>query len=79
MYVCLCKGITDSQIRQAVDGGAESLREVRQELGVATGCGRCASLARDVIRETLGQNGTLKQNGGLENGTPKTGTYYEVA
>ena len=53
MYVCLCKGITDSQIRDAVDNGAESLRAVRKQLGVASQCGKCACLAREVISETL--------------------------
>ncbi|WP_188151831.1 bacterioferritin-associated ferredoxin [Teredinibacter waterburyi] len=53
MYVCLCKGITDTQIRDAVDNGAESLRAVRKQLGVASQCGKCACLAREVITETL--------------------------
>ena len=32
MYVCLCKGITDTQIRAAVADGASSLREVHNTL-----------------------------------------------
>ena len=51
MYICLCKGITDSQIRDAVYDGASSLREVRQHLGVATQCGKCACVAKDLINE----------------------------
>ena len=53
MYVCLCKGVTDSQIRDAVNGGAESVRAVRDALGVTTGCGQCASLTRDIVADTL--------------------------
>ncbi|MFL0805336.1 MAG: bacterioferritin-associated ferredoxin [Agarilytica sp.] len=53
MYVCLCKGITDSQIRDAVDAGAESVREVRNELGVSTQCGRCVSHVREIVKSTL--------------------------
>ncbi|MFT6276087.1 MAG: bacterioferritin-associated ferredoxin, partial [Halioglobus sp.] len=41
MYVCICKGITDTQIRAAVEDGASSLREVRNTLGVASQCGKC--------------------------------------
>ncbi|MDZ7803320.1 bacterioferritin-associated ferredoxin [Thiohalophilus sp.] len=52
MYVCLCKGVTDTQIRDAVIDGADSLRHVRQQLGVASNCGRCAQCAREVIRQT---------------------------
>lgn len=53
MYVCLCKGVTDHQIRASVSQGASTFREVRDALGVATQCGKCACLARDIIkRET---------------------------
>ncbi|MEP5765055.1 MAG: bacterioferritin-associated ferredoxin [Halieaceae bacterium] len=53
MYVCLCKGITDTQIRSAVEDGASSLREVRNTLGVASQCGKCGILTREIVRETL--------------------------
>lgn len=51
MYVCLCKGITDSQIRNAVAGGLTSYRELRQTLGLSSQCGRCAVEARQIFRE----------------------------
>lgn len=53
MYVCICKGITDTQIRAAVQDGASSLREVRNTLGVASQCGKCSMLTRDIVRESL--------------------------
>jgi bacterioferritin-associated ferredoxin len=53
MYVCLCKGVTDCQIREAVCEGACSMRELRMCLGVASQCGRCAQHARQVLEETL--------------------------
>ncbi|TXS96598.1 bacterioferritin-associated ferredoxin [Parahaliea maris] len=53
MYVCICKGITDTQIRAAVQDGANSIREVRNTLGVASQCGKCGILARDIVRESL--------------------------
>ncbi|MBI3526491.1 MAG: bacterioferritin-associated ferredoxin [Betaproteobacteria bacterium] len=53
MYVCLCNGITEGQIREAVGDGARSLRELRQCLGVASCCGKCADCAQQVVRETL--------------------------
>ncbi len=51
MYVCLCKGITDSQIRKAVSEGAANLQDVSNRLGVASQCGQCACVAREVISE----------------------------
>ncbi len=53
MFVCICKGITDTQIRAAVQDGARSIREVRNHLGVASQCGKCGVLARDIVRESL--------------------------
>jgi len=53
MYVCLCQGVTDGQIRDAIYDGCCSYREVRQATGVATQCGKCACVAKQVVRETL--------------------------
>lgn len=55
MYVCICKGITDSQIRQAAVSSGGSLRSVRNELGAMTQCGKCALQTRDIVRQTLSE------------------------
>ena len=53
MYVCICKGITDTQIRAAVEDGASSFGEVKNTLGVASQCGKCGILTREIVRESL--------------------------
>lgn len=53
MYVCMCHGITDRQIREAVCDGVGSLHELSAELGVASSCGRCAEYAQELLDETL--------------------------
>ncbi|MEI7968087.1 MAG: bacterioferritin-associated ferredoxin [Betaproteobacteria bacterium] len=53
MYVCLCEGVTDSQIRRAVEGGMCTMRQLQDELGVARNCGRCACYARSLLDESL--------------------------
>lgn len=53
MYVCLCQGVTDGQIRDAIYEGCCSYRAVREATGVATQCGKCACVAKQVVRETL--------------------------
>ncbi|MEY4589226.1 MAG: hypothetical protein RL497_1302 [Pseudomonadota bacterium] len=53
MYVCLCKGVTDSQIRRAINEGATSLRALRQELDVMTQCGKCGCHTRDLLNQEL--------------------------
>ncbi len=51
MYICLCKGITESQIQQAVKNGAD-YRSLRNELGLASECGSCGSRAKSLIKAT---------------------------
>ena len=52
MYVCLCHGVTDREIRGAADSGVNSMRQLGKELGVGTQCGRCACTAREILRES---------------------------
>ena len=53
MYVCLCKAVTDSQIREAVANGATNFGQVRKELSLAAQCGKCGILAREVFNDSL--------------------------
>lgn len=53
MYVCLCKAVTDNQIHEAVQNGATRFVQVRKELGLASQCGKCGILAREVFNESL--------------------------
>lgn len=59
LYICLCHGITDHQIRECVGQGACSLRDVRERLGVATSCGCCAVTVENVLREMLSEIGIV--------------------
>lgn len=49
MIVCVCRRVSDHQIRQAAADGAVSLECLQFELGVATQCGRCADCASKVL------------------------------
>jgi bacterioferritin-associated ferredoxin len=51
MYVCVCNAVTDRQIRQAIDAGARSMRDLRQQLGVCSDCGKCGPCARELLTE----------------------------
>lgn len=55
MYVCLCKGITDTQIRRELDNGARSLKDIRKSLGAMTQCGKCACLTRELVQDYQAQ------------------------
>jgi bacterioferritin-associated ferredoxin len=49
--VCVCRRVSDQQIRRAAAEGAVSLECLQFELGVATQCGRCAECACRVLCE----------------------------
>ena len=53
MYVCLCKAVTDKQIREAVDNGVHNITQLQETCGAATGCGRCLEVAQELIDERL--------------------------
>ncbi len=47
--LCLCRGITEEQIRQAVADGAETLEEVCAATGCCMRCGACCGEIQDFI------------------------------
>jgi bacterioferritin-associated ferredoxin len=51
MYVCVCQSVTNVQIHQAAQSGARTLQDLRRDLGVTRDCGRCASCARECLRD----------------------------
>ncbi|MEO5702953.1 MAG: (2Fe-2S)-binding protein [Gammaproteobacteria bacterium] len=53
MYVCLCYGITETEIQEAVQKGACSMSELSQQLGVSSACGKCTDCALDVLNQVL--------------------------
>jgi bacterioferritin-associated ferredoxin len=50
MYVCVCQAVTDRQIDAAIDNGARTMRDLRQELGVCSCCGKCGPHARAMLQ-----------------------------
>lgn len=51
MYVCICHGITDRQIRETLDRGAASLSEVQLQVPVGGCCGRCLPAAEQLVEQ----------------------------
>lgn len=50
MYVCICNEVTDRQVKEAVDQGARTIRDLNKELCVGNCCGKCASFAKKLIQ-----------------------------
>lgn len=51
MYICLCNGLTDSQIAKAIAEGAARPREVYASCGCGAQCGRCTAAILGMVRE----------------------------
>jgi bacterioferritin-associated ferredoxin len=56
MYVCVCNGITDRQIREVADAGCRSVAELTMRTGAGAGCGSCLELAAQLLDEAHSVN-----------------------
>lgn len=51
MYVCICRQVTDNQIRDLCRDGVSNLADITAKLGVASECGKCGKLANAIVKE----------------------------
>ena len=51
MYVCVCRAVSDSKIRQAVAEGVCTVRGLKDRSGLGSVCGRCVPEARQLIEQ----------------------------
>lgn len=51
MYVCICNGVTEQQVRDAADAGCASVAELTMRTGAGANCGSCIGLAADLLDE----------------------------
>lgn len=51
MYICLCNGITERDIRTHAQDAECTLADLECSLGVGAGCGRCKPAAAEVLKE----------------------------
>ena len=53
MFVCLCKSVTDHQIKDAVDDGVTSFKAMQSHLEVSSVCGACTCEVKKIISKKL--------------------------
>ncbi|MAR91476.1 MAG: (2Fe-2S)-binding protein [Pseudomonadota bacterium] len=57
MYVCLCKEITERQLRASIRQGACDFGQVKRQCNRLGGkCGKCLGEARLIVQQELGRN-----------------------
>ena len=49
MYVCICNGVTDKDIRQAAEAGCKSMAELTMRTGCGATCGTCLDMATELL------------------------------
>ena len=53
MYVCLCTGVTDADIRAAIDDGAATAEAVMLSTRAGSRCGSCRTEVSEMVRARL--------------------------
>jgi bacterioferritin-associated ferredoxin len=56
MWVCHCRAVTDSHVRQAIAAGANDEAEIGRVCGAGTGCGSCHEELRRLCEEARRAN-----------------------
>ncbi|MGR9074289.1 MAG: (2Fe-2S)-binding protein [Gammaproteobacteria bacterium] len=59
MYICVCKAVTDKQIKTAIANGACSHRQLVHCLGVARNCGKCSRDVRELLDEHAANDSSI--------------------
>lgn len=53
MYVCVCHGFTDGEVRRVSRPG-DTVSDLYRALEVRPTCGKCVPMVRDLVRPTAG-------------------------
>lgn len=49
MYVCLCNGVTERQIREVAQAGCRTVSELTMRTGCGASCGSCLEQAAQLL------------------------------
>lgn len=67
MYVCICMGVTTSQIQECCQKGAKSVDDITEQTGAGSCCGGC----REHLTMQFNQSQSVKPNPFLTISKPK--------
>ncbi len=59
MYVCVCNGVTDRQIREATEAGCATVAEMTMRTGAGSNCGSCLGLVAELIGDVQNERRAL--------------------
>lgn len=49
MYICICRAVTDGQIKEAAEKGTKNFRDLCKKLDCCNQCGTCARSAKEIF------------------------------
>lgn len=55
MYICLCKAVSESDLKNVIAETGPNLEKVQRNCGAGTDCGSCESRVRQYINSQLGK------------------------
>jgi bacterioferritin-associated ferredoxin len=53
--VCRCFGVTENDVRAAIENGADTFEAVKAETRVGCGCGCCKESAKQTVEKLLAE------------------------
>ena len=51
MIACLCRGVSDSEVRSAIAEGARTVADIRRACGAGADCGSCCVTLAAMVRQ----------------------------
>lgn len=64
MFVCMCFGVTDKQIKEAVlQHNCGNIRELKNVMQLGEQCGKCVHMAQQIIDTTIIDESMFKRVG----------------
>lgn len=49
MYVCICSIVTEKEIFECIKKGAQNMRQIRNQCGACSDCGKCANMIKQLL------------------------------
>ena len=54
MFVCICRAVSSTTVRDAIADGARTVKQVSEACGASKDCGRCVVHVRALLEEHHG-------------------------
>lgn len=75
MYVCLCRGVTVADVKEAIASGARSVERIRDVTGAGSGCGGCVSTLHTLLEAGAGVGPAVRRLAVLDDRAERPGAH----